>query len=209
MAIGTASAIAGAGALASAFGGSKKQKVQEQKTGFQAYPKEVQDYLLNTYLPRVQAEATQPYQAIPMRRAANPQNDPFASKGLYELQQFSDAQGGYFTPYTQGGEINQASYGQPQQQQPAAQGGGSSSLAQMYINSLINSGNNQNKALGQMMLDNVGAGTYGFDKIGNVLNQIGYGTKTFDLRSTPSDLLARGEFEQAANYDMFGMPRKG
>lgn len=112
MAIGTATALAGAGALASAFGGSKKQVASENLSGYQALPKEVQDLLIEQYLPKAQATLNMPYQNIPMQRAQNPAGDPFASQGLYDLQKFSDAAGGYFTPYNQGadGQVSMGAY---------------------------------------------------------------------------------------------------
>lgn len=103
--------LVGAGAIASAFGGKKKQVTQETQSGFQALPKEVQDLLLNSYLPKVQNTLDMPYQAIPMQRAENPAGDPFASKALWDLQNFSDAAGGYFTPLQAGSMApNPASY---------------------------------------------------------------------------------------------------
>lgn len=107
MPVGTATALVGAGALASAFGGSKKQVASENLQGYQALPKEVQDLLIQQYLPKAQATLNMPYQNIPMQRYdANPQSDPFASQGLADLQKFSDAAGGYFTPYDPTGQAN-------------------------------------------------------------------------------------------------------
>lgn len=109
---GISAGLLGAGALASAFGGSKKQTTSENLSGYQALPKEVQDLLIEQYLPKAQATLNMPYQNIPMQRAQNPAGDPFASQALYDLQNFSDAAGGYFTPYNQGGNgtVNMASY---------------------------------------------------------------------------------------------------
>lgn len=112
------SILSGVGALAGAFGGSKGGSPSETKQGFAALPKEVQDILLETYLPAVQAEYEMPYQAIPMQRAANPADDPFASQSLYDLQKFSDQIGGYFTPMQPYGQANPvggagSSYGLP------------------------------------------------------------------------------------------------
>jgi len=109
MPIGTATAIGLGGAALSAFGGKDKKTTSESKSGFQALPKEVQDFLLESYLPQVQERFASPYQAIPMQRAPDPSGDPFASQALYDLQQFSDVKGGYFTP--RNGGLNQASYG--------------------------------------------------------------------------------------------------
>lgn len=125
MPIGTASALVGAGALASAFGGKKQQTTQQQQTGFQALPQEVQDLLLQQYLPKAQSTLNMPYQNIPMQRAVNPAGDPFASQGMWDLQKFSDAAGGLFTPFTKGqpnGVVNAPSY-QGAAGNVAAQGG--------------------------------------------------------------------------------------
>jgi hypothetical protein len=106
-------ALLGAGALASAFGGSKKQTTSENLSGYKALPKEVQDLLIQQYLPKAQSTLNMPYQNIPMQRATNPEGDPFASQGLWDLQKFSDAAGGYFSPFTPGapaGQVNMPSY---------------------------------------------------------------------------------------------------
>jgi len=114
MPAGTAAVLTGAGALASAFGGSKKQTTSENLSGYQALPKEVQDLLIQQYLPKAQATLNMPYQNIPMQRyEGNPQSDPFASQGLADLQKFSDAAGGYFTPYNpneMANKVSMASY---------------------------------------------------------------------------------------------------
>lgn len=89
--------LAGAGIAGSLFGG-KKQKAQPT-SGFATLPKPVQDAFLKTYLPDVLSQYDAPFQAIPMNRVAAPDpNDPFASRGLYDLQQYSDSIGGLFSP---------------------------------------------------------------------------------------------------------------
>lgn len=86
-----------AGVAGSIFGG-KKTKAQPT-SGFATLPKPVQDAFLKTYLPDVLSQYDTPFQPIPMNRVSAPDpNDPFASRGLYDLQQYSDQIGGLFTP---------------------------------------------------------------------------------------------------------------
>lgn len=164
MAGGTAAILGGAGALASAFGGSKKQTTSENLSGYQALPKEVQDLLIEQYLPKAQATLDMPYQNIPMQRAQNPAGDPFASQALYDLQMFSDAAGGYFTPYNQGGNgtVDMASYqgaagagtAQPMQMQDTGtQVGGDqqNAMIQQYLNSFKGAGGNMTNGKNNQM----------------------------------------------------------
>lgn len=143
----------GAGALASAFGKDKKQVASENKTGYQALPKEIQDLLIQQYLPKAQSTLNMPYQNIPMQRyEGNPQTDPFASQGLADLQKFSDAAGGYFSPYSGGanGQVNAASY------QGAAGSGSAQPMQAPTNNGEVGSGNDL--ATANMWLDNYAGG---------------------------------------------------
>lgn len=87
-------AISAAGAIAA----SKGQKAaQPEQTGFNGMPDEVKKVFLQTYLPAVTANAAKPYIPPPMRRVNAP-SSPFDSQELYDLQKYSDATGGLFTP---------------------------------------------------------------------------------------------------------------
>lgn len=61
----------------------------EAKSGFAALPPEFQQAYINTYLPGALNLYSNGNYATPMGRASN---DPFASRGLQELQAFSDRQ---------------------------------------------------------------------------------------------------------------------
>lgn len=89
-------AMALASLAASAFG-KKKDKPATSESGFAAMPPEVQRIFLETYLPGAQKQFEKPYQAPPMKRVNRP-SSIFDSQGLYDLQQYSDAAGGLFTP---------------------------------------------------------------------------------------------------------------
>lgn len=112
MSVGTGAAILGASALASAFGGKKSSTTQQSASGFESLPQPLQDLLMQQYLPKAQSTLNMPYQTVPMQRAQDPAGNPFASQGLWDLQKFSDAAGGLFTPYSGGanGQVNAGSY---------------------------------------------------------------------------------------------------
>ena len=94
MAIGLA--LAGAGMLASAFG-NKNKGAKPAQSGFNALPKAVQDAWLENYVPDVMSQYNAGYQGVPMSRVEAP-TDVFGSQALYDLQQFSDNVGGFFSP---------------------------------------------------------------------------------------------------------------
>jgi hypothetical protein len=199
------SILSGAGAIAGLLGGSKKQGASQQLTGFQAMPKEVQDALLKQYLPAVNDQFNAPYQAIPMQRATNPAGDPFASQALYDLQNFSDMQGGYFTPYSlqqpgaNGGQAQpqtlSASYGGGQIPNTVAPGqgggqqggGGSSSLAQQWLsllagnNAIVGSGGSSTASnLASNLTAMIKSGQLSLDSLGSKLAERGYGKDTYN-----------------------------
>lgn len=114
--------ITGASLLASALGGSKDPA--QSQTGFNAYPQQVKDLLIEDYLPQLKEYMAGGYQAIPMKRAVNPAQDPFASQALWELQQYSDQLGG-------SGLFNNQQM--PQQAPQADPSAGNAALAQQYL----------------------------------------------------------------------------
>jgi len=131
---GIGEALSIGGSLLGGLGGGKSKT--SQVSIFDSMPGPLKDAYLKNYLPKVNDYLNMPYQAIPMARANEPQSI-FDSPELYRLQQFSDAQGGYFSPYTdpnaQGGEDPAAAQAAQQQQMEelrnemiARQGGGRS-----------------------------------------------------------------------------------
>lgn len=104
--------LAIAGIAGSVFGGKDNKALPT--SGFGTLPKAVQDAWLKTYLPDVQEQYNAPFQPLPMTRAVDPSTDPFASQGLYDLQQYSDAIGGLFTPLD-GSQLQQSNQTAPQQ----------------------------------------------------------------------------------------------
>jgi len=180
------SILGGVGALASAFGGKDKQTTSSRVDGFQALPKEVQDMLLESYLPKVQNILNMPYQAIPMQRAMNPAGDPFASKGMWDLQNFSDAAGGYFTPFSAGptGGVNAASYAgaagsQPQPAQNATGGAPTgNAVAAQYLAEIQKSP--QTGGLAKQLQVMLANGSLTMEDLGRGLSSRGYMSKTFN-----------------------------
>lgn len=76
------------GILSTLTGGSKSSSA----SGFAAFPKEIQDYMLENLFPKIQQYAETPYQGIPLRRTNASDNDPiFGSKGLQAIQEYKDA----------------------------------------------------------------------------------------------------------------------
>ncbi len=87
--------LMGTSMLSSLFGG--KKGVSSGASGFAAMPEAVQQAYLNTYLPGVLQNYNTGYQSMPMQRVQAP-SSPFDSRAMYDLQQYSDALGGYFSP---------------------------------------------------------------------------------------------------------------
>lgn len=117
---------------ASVLGGSKNKGGAPAASGFAAYPKEVQEYLLQTVLPQIQAQGQQPYRSLPMMRAPTNPTDPFASQGMAQLQKYSDAVGGLFKPMG----VNYAPSGQgaaPTASPSPTSGQSPSQLAAQYL----------------------------------------------------------------------------
>jgi len=166
--------LAVAGIASSLVGGSKGQKTPA--SGFYALPGEVQDAYLKTYLPAVMDVYNQGYQGIPMARVSAP-TSPFDSKALYQLQQYSDAIGGLFSPYGRGNKAK--SDAEKQAQEAAAK---KQSLAQQYLSAMSA---NPYAARGARLSDGSFSGEIGqnlqsqgisMDKLGSALEKIGYGT---------------------------------
>jgi len=96
--------LTGAGLLGGLFGG--KKGVSSGASGFAAMPEAVQQAYLKTYLPAILQNYNAGYQSIPMQRVQAP-SSPFDSRAMYDLQQYSDALGGYFSPMGgQGQQVN-------------------------------------------------------------------------------------------------------
>lgn len=84
----------GGSLLSGLFGGDD---TEPQKQGFAALPKRVQDAFLDTYLPAALEDFERQYEPLlPFARAQDPRQDPFASQGLFEIQQMADRSGGLF-----------------------------------------------------------------------------------------------------------------
>lgn len=85
-----------AAVIGSAAIGALGNKANKQKNGGQVDPytffPEVKDAIKTNVLPRAAELANTPYPALPMRRAIDPANDPFASRALFELQMAKDFQ---------------------------------------------------------------------------------------------------------------------
>lgn len=98
---GAVSALPGLGELAGSFGDSKLDAVPSG--GFAALPQQVQDSYLNVLLPGEMELFGLPFFNKPMRRYQ--EDDPlFRSAALTDFQNYSDASGGFFSPYGEGGQ---------------------------------------------------------------------------------------------------------
>lgn len=184
--------LSGAGLLASAFGGSKDPA--QAQSGFQAYPQEVKDLLLEDYLPQLKEYMAGGYQAIPMKRAVNPAQDPFASQALWELQQYSDQLGG------SGLFNNQQAQPQTPQVDPNA---GNASLAQQYLMGIAGGGNPRGQMIrGQTMSgfggdvatmigQNIAGGQYSMADLGRELSNQGFGKTQFNPTAINYDSLLK------------------
>lgn len=81
------------------FGGKKKGTGESSTpTGFQSWPKEVQDMWLKDVIGGAKGVTVdKPFQPLPMTRVGKP-STMFDSEQLYNWQQLSDQQGGMFSP---------------------------------------------------------------------------------------------------------------
>lgn len=84
--------------LDSLVGGSKQN--QNSVSGIAALPPEVQQAYIKTLLPAALKQFEKPFRPAPMQRVNAP-STPFDSQAMYQLQQYSDAMGGMFTPTNQ------------------------------------------------------------------------------------------------------------
>lgn len=171
-----AAAITAAGSYLSSKNAGKGAKPEAQ--GFAALPKSVQDAWLNTYLPKAMAASQLPYQAIPMQRATNPANDPFASQALWDLQRYSDAKGGLFSPMMAGSSPTAgAPAAAPSAASPGAGMGGdprAQYLANQYLSAFTAPGQSALNPVYQMLSQKVGNNPAQLSAMGNVLSQQNY-----------------------------------
>lgn len=98
MGIDPATELLGGGLVSAIAGGMQKSNAVPSTNGFDAYPQQVKDYMVNTLLPQIQKAGAAPYQAPPMVRATNNPNPNFANPQMQQLQNYSDAVGGLFQP---------------------------------------------------------------------------------------------------------------
>lgn len=161
MAFGWDDALMIGGSLISGLGGkSKGEATSAVSGGFDALPDAVKTAYLNTYLPDVLKQYNTPREPIPLVRANEP-TTPFDSVELYNLQQFSDAVGGYFSPMGQ--SLQQTYNPQPAQQAPAANPQqGNIDLARQYMSMLSPIEGNGN-SLSQMQVNAARQRMLGFD----------------------------------------------
>lgn len=88
--------ILGVGSTLLGLAGGKDQKVVGQKDPFESLPELAQEAWLESVIPRARTESESARMATPMKRVSKP-STPFDSQKLYDLQQFSDTQGGLFS----------------------------------------------------------------------------------------------------------------
>lgn len=173
--------VAAAGVAVSAVGtaaniaGSKggKSNGAPSQSGFSALPKSVQDAWLNTYLPKAMTASQLPYQSVPMQRATNPANDPFASQALWDLQRYSDAKGGMFSPMM-GGAARSAPTPAVAPNTSSAIGGDPRAqyLANAYLSALTS--NQSMSPVYQMLSQKIGNNPSQLSTMGNTLSQQNY-----------------------------------
>jgi len=89
MAIGTGAAILGAAAIG-AMANKKGQKQTSESNPYSAFP-EIPGLVRDNVLPRAETELNKAYPTLPKKRAADPSKDPFASLGMWGLQQAKDS----------------------------------------------------------------------------------------------------------------------
>lgn len=185
--------LSGGAALIGALGGKNDSKQQvTSQTGFQALPKQVQDFLLQQQLPKIQEQANAPYAAVPMQRVKNPAGDPFGSQGLYDLQKYSDAVGGLFNPI---GLRPGGMQGQSQApQNPNAAAMGNQQLAQQFLASAPQGSFAGGTPVFRGMNDlqsGMSQGRYGLAELGQALSGQGYGQTQFQPSGINFGLLAQ------------------
>jgi hypothetical protein len=95
--IGEGSVLSLGSTLTGLVGGKDKVRPEIRQSGFATLPQEVKDAWLKTALPDMLKNYNTPYRPVPMKRVNAPQS-PFDSQAMYELQEYSDRQGGLFTP---------------------------------------------------------------------------------------------------------------
>lgn len=114
---GIGGALSGVGAIAGAMG--KDKQAAQPVSGYATLPKPVRDAYERVYLPGVLDYFDNPFYNIPMKRYEN--TDPiFGSQALRDVQQWSDAVGGLFSPYKTGDEDPENQYSPEQQAMWAA-----------------------------------------------------------------------------------------
>lgn len=188
------SILKGVGLASSILGGDGKQEAQVTG-GFGALPQEVQDAYLDTYLPDVLGYYDDPFYNIPMSRYQGDPNDPFYNPALAQVQQYSDAIGGLFSPYIdpvtglpvgggqavsgsqQAGDMEAAFRGMQHLQQMVGMGNSvysrikNPSFSQLArIGNSIGEGGQVNTFNGQIV-----GGKQGDEPLANVLAEIAYG----------------------------------
>ncbi len=183
-------AAIGASVLGGLFGKNKEKQQVTSQTGFQALPKQVQDFLLQQQFPKIQEQANAPYAAVPMQRVKNPAGDPFGSQGLYDLQKYSDAVGGLFNPIG----LRPGGMQGMQPTNPAANPmAANSQLAQQFLSSApqgsFAGGNPVFRGMGELQTG-MSQGRYGLAELGQALTGQGYGQTTFQPSGINFGLLA-------------------
>ena len=97
MAVGTATALGIGGSILGNMGkGKSPDQATQSQNGFNAYPKEVQDFMLQTLLPQMQSYATGQYQGLPMREMNSEDIDPIfgsTERVRYAMSQLPGASG--------------------------------------------------------------------------------------------------------------------
>jgi hypothetical protein len=77
MAISTATALGAIGGIAGALGkGKSPSQVNQSKQGFESYPAEIQEYMIDKLFPRIQAESEKPFKGIEKRAIDETDTDP-------------------------------------------------------------------------------------------------------------------------------------
>ena len=188
-----------AAAIGGALGGllSGDKGAQETKTGILAAPKEVQDAILKIFLPALLAQFEAPRRNIPLTRAVDPATDPFASRALFELQQFSDLQpGGLFgnLPLTE--EQKAAAKEEAEEDELAQSQATSSQLAQQFLGQVatgIGGGSGiPISGAGGGLLAQAAGGQLDLGALGQQLGGLGFGQTRFAPTQGLLELLQQG-----------------
>lgn len=170
------SILSGVGAIAGALGGSKGTKAQTTNV-WTEMPAAVKKSWLETYLPQVMDYNQLGFQPVPMKRAQAP-SSPFDSQALWELQQYSDQMGGYFSPlqgYQAQGQTSAEEEQKKLDEQKKAQ---AMQAAQMFLATGMRPGQAEGGAMGSNNMRNYRnqyQTTEQLQKLGEMLanNQIG------------------------------------